>query len=122
MPAIWTTVEQREWLRQCLPDFLEAQKTGKTIGFTDRRGSLVQKLQFSRALGKRKKQLVTWFLWNSKAARRSTASSGHNIFEASEKDKLVRVPPPSTRTSTLQEEDPSRNNQGLGRRRRDLQD
>ncbi|RDB18336.1 hypothetical protein Hypma_000428 [Hypsizygus marmoreus] len=90
------------------PDFLEGQKTGKTDRFHKTRReawfkrwpepidptltAAIYELQLSRAIGKRKKQLVTWFLWNSKAARRSTASSGQNIFDASEKDKIVRVP------------------------------
>ncbi|KAF9458062.1 hypothetical protein BDZ94DRAFT_1313654 [Collybia nuda] len=107
MGRAWTTPDQKSWLELQIPDFLEAQKSGRT----DRFHQLTSEAWFQTWLEsivdgadsesrtsqvtKRKKQLRNWFFWNSQPTKRMRSTKSSVFLDALKKpSKGTRVPRP----------------------------
>ncbi|KAF9455513.1 hypothetical protein BDZ94DRAFT_1303030, partial [Collybia nuda] len=103
----WTTPDQKSWLELRIPEFLEAQKSGRT----DRFHQLTSEAWFqtwpesivdntdsdsrTAQVTKKKKQLRNWFFWNSQPTKRMRSTKSSVFLDALKKPaKSTRVPRP----------------------------
>ncbi|KAF9458063.1 hypothetical protein BDZ94DRAFT_1313656 [Collybia nuda] len=107
MGRAWTTPDQKSWLELRIPDFLEAQKTGRTDRFHQLTSeawfqtwpeSIVNDANSDSRMSqvtKRKKQLRNWFSWNSQPAKCMRSTKSSVFLDALNKpSKGTRVPRP----------------------------